>query len=319
MHRPEMIWRTYSDCFVSAIKCAIPKRRSNHEDANVSDVPTEQTLLKFDRLLQDMNMRIGDNSPIKQEADLVRLYFEDRANFGVDKTIEEWNFLYDEVSTARVTLERITAAATALRGVQHLRTLLKEILEGSLTQDFQPSASKDKFYELELASILKLAGFSVELREPDIVVSGNGLGDRLAIACKYPFSRQQIHEHINNGYRQITRQEMDGVVSLGMELIVAKEMKLPSRLDFRKANRPPLAIMEDRLNTEVRNLQVERARDYPSERPLDGLMLTLSFTGIDGDPPMLTNANSLALGCQPGNPLRAALEIVKRKVEEINR
>ena len=45
-------------------------------------------------------------------------------------------------------------------------------------------------------------------------------------------------------------------------------------------------------------------------------MLTLSFTGIDGDPPMLTNANSLALGCQPGNPPRAALEIENAKLRK---
>ena len=136
-----------------------------------------------------------------------------------------------------------------------------------MAQFLAAADTKDKFYELELASILKLAGFSVQLREP----VSNGLGDRLAIACKYPFSRQQIHEHINNGYRQITRQEMDGVVSLGMELIVAKEMKLPSRLDFRKANRPPLAIMEDRLNTEVRNLQVERQEITHQNARLMGL------------------------------------------------
>ena len=284
----------------------------------MSEIPTEQTLMKFDQLLQETNLRVEENSPIKREADIVREYYRDRAALGVDEAVEKWNPRYDEFYGARITLERITAAATALSGVARLRRLLEEVLSGSLTHDFQPSPSKDKFYELELAATLKLAGFNVALREPDVVGGGNGLGNPLAIACKYPSSRQQVHEHISKGYRQITRQNLDGVVAIGMELMVARELKLPAKLDFRRGNTPPFVIMENRLNVEIHNLQVERKRDYPDERELDGLMLTLSFAGTYGDPPMLTNLNSIALGCLPGNPLRADLEIVKQKIEAIN-
>jgi hypothetical protein len=38
---------------------------------------------------------------------------------------------------------------------------------------------------------LRIAGSRVELREPDIVASGNGLSKPLAIACENPSSRQQ--------------------------------------------------------------------------------------------------------------------------------
>jgi hypothetical protein len=284
----------------------------------MSDIPTEQTMLRFDHLLKDMKLEVGDNSSIKREAAIVRAYYQDRATVGVEEAIRKWNPRYDEFYGARITLERITAAATALKGVPRLRKLLEDVLVGSLAHDFQPSPSKDKFYELELAATLRLAGFSVALREPDVVASGNGLTKPLAIACKYPSSRQQVHDHISCGYHQITKQNLDGVVSIGLELMVAKELKLPAKLDFRRANTPALVIMERRLDTELRKLQTEREKDYPEERKLDGLMLTLSFSGIDGDPPMLANLNSIALGCRPGNPLMADLTIIKQKIEAIN-
>ncbi len=46
-------------------------------------------------------------------------------------------------------------------------------------------------------------------------------------------------------------------------------------------------------------------------------MLTLSFAGIDGDPPTLTNLNGIALGCRPGNPLMGDLMVVKQRIEAI--
>jgi hypothetical protein len=265
-----------------------------------------------------MNLRVGESTPIKQEADIVRDYYRDRETLGVDEAVKKWDPRFDEFYSARITLERVVSAATTLEGVPRLRRLLQEVLGGRLTQDFQPSQSKDKFYELELAATLKLAGFSVALREPDIVASGNGLAHALAIACKYPSSRQQIHKHISDGYRQITNQDLDGVVAIGLELLVANELSLPARLDFRRGNTPPFVIMENRLEFERRSLEVERERDYPSERPLDGLMLTLSFVGIYEDPPMLTHLNSVALGCRGENPLRVDLERVKLAIEAMN-
>jgi hypothetical protein len=283
----------------------------------MSDIPTEQTMLRFDRLLEDMKMKVGDNSPIKQEADIVRDYYRDRATLGVEEAINKWNPRFNEFYQARITLERVTAAAEALRGLPGLKGLLKDILAGSVTQDFKLSSAKDKLYELEMAATLRLAGFSVELREPDIVASGNGLSKPLAIACKYPFSRQQVHDHISKGYRQITRENLDGVVSIGFDLLVAKDLRLGPRLDFRRGGKPAHEIMANRLDMEIHDLQVERKRDYPSERQLDGLILTLSFSGMHGDPLELTALNSIALGCLPGNPLKSDLEIVTAAIEAI--
>ncbi len=194
---------------------------------------------------------------------------------------------------------------------------MKEVVAASIAQDFERSPAKDKLYELELAATLKLAGFQVELREPDIVASGSGLSKPLAIACKYPSSRHQIHEHISKGYRQITGQNLDGAVAIGLDLIFGKEAGLLGWLDFRRGNTPASEILANRLFAEVSRLEAERKRDYPAERPLDGLVVTLTMIGVDGDPPAIDALNSIALGCLPGNPLKADLEIVMKGIETI--
>ena len=74
-------------------------------------------------------------------------------------------------------MRRLTETVVALRDQPPaaLRKRLKQVLAGPLTQDFSPEQAKDFFYELELAADFKRAGFAVSLREPDIVISGNGL------------------------------------------------------------------------------------------------------------------------------------------------
>ncbi len=91
----------------------------------MADIPTEQTLLRFDHLLKDMKLKVGDNSPIKQEADIIRDYYHDRAMLGVDVAIKKWDPRFNEFYVARITLERITAAAEALRGLPGFKRLLR--------------------------------------------------------------------------------------------------------------------------------------------------------------------------------------------------
>jgi hypothetical protein len=118
----------------------------------MSEIPTEETLLKFDALLDRMGLRVGGNSPINQEADIVHDYYRDRKILGIEEAVKKWNPRYDEFYSSRLTLERVVAAATALEGVPRLRTLLGEVLEGSLAQDFQPSPSK--LYFPQFASVI---------------------------------------------------------------------------------------------------------------------------------------------------------------------
>lgn len=278
----------------------------------------QQTLLKFDRFLHDSALHLGDDSPLKYEADLIREAYHDLATLSDEEGQPKWGHRSAEFLLARISLERFMAASTALAGTPGATKLLKDVIAGSITQDFERSSAKDKLYELELAAPLKRAGFVVELREPDIVASGNGLSKPLAIACKYPSSRQQIHEHISKGYRQISKQNLDGVVAIGFDLIIGTEQGLHGILDFGRGSLPPEEILDRHLVKEIVTLERERREDYPSERPLDGLIITAAIAAKDNDSASLTFSNVLRLCCLPGNPLKADLEIVKQKIDAIS-
>jgi hypothetical protein len=283
----------------------------------MNEIPTFQTLVRFDRLVRDLGLKLGDAFPLKREAELIRAYYDERARFGPKNIAVKWEPRFLEFARARISLERIVAAMETLKELPGLKRIVKEVVSGSIDQDFERSPAKDKLYELELAATLKLGGFNVELREPDIVASGAGLSRPLAIACKYPSSRQQIHEHISKGYSQITGQKMDGAVALGLDLIFGKEAGLLGWLDFRRSKQAPESVLEKRLFAEIKHLEEERKRDYPAERPLDGLIVTLTMIGIGGNPPALNALNSIALGCLPNNSLKADLEIVVKGIEAI--
>ncbi len=284
----------------------------------MADIPALRTLARFDQLMREMNLRFADGSPLKREADLIREVYNDLASLSDVQGQPNWGHRIPEFVLARITLERFVAATDTLKGIPGLRRILNEVLAGSISQDFQPSRAKDKLYELEFAATLKLAGFQVELREPDIVASGNGLSKPLAIACKYPSSRQQLHANVSKGYKQITGQNLDGAVAIGLDLIVGRDAGLHGLLDLRRGTIPAEEIMERRLSDEVRKLETERKRDYPSERPLDGLIMTLAIAGMYEEPATLGFLNSFMLRCLTGNPLAADLEIVKQRIEALN-
>ena len=77
-------------------------------------------------------------------------------------------------------------------------------------------------------------------------------------------------------------------------------------------------ILERRLTTEMRNLEIERKRDYPAERQLDGLIVSLRIVGIDGEPPTMDALSSYMIACVPGNPLARELEIIRAGIESID-
>ena len=72
----------------------------------MSEIPTEQTLLQFDRLLRELKLQVGDNSPIKQEADIVRDYYRDRETLGVDEAVKKWDPRFNDFYASRGLLSR---------------------------------------------------------------------------------------------------------------------------------------------------------------------------------------------------------------------
>jgi hypothetical protein len=262
----------------------------------------EQNLAVFDELLSRLKLKIEDDTAVKPDFETVREELADRRSQQESVWLPKWKPRFKEFYHAQIVVHRLVDATVSLKDqTPHLlRARLKQVLSGPLTQDFEPSASKDYFYELELAALWKDNGFTVELREPDIVVSGKNLTKPVGVACKYPSSWEQIHDHVSKGYRQITKHGYEGLVAIGLDQLVFQGMK--NYMDFRQGDRHPLDVMQSAVNEATQNLVAIRARDYPSEKPIDGAMLTLGAIGMYGEPAKLTKVMATALQCDRDNP-----------------
>ncbi len=237
----------------------------------------------FDELIRHLKLKVASNAPLKQQADLVREMYSDPAE-GSESWKDKWRPRIQETKQARIAVERFVKAVGTVKTLPGVPKILKTVLAGSITQDFQPTPAKDFFYELEVAASLVDAGFDVQLVEPDIVVRGNGLSRPVALACKYPSSRDRLHIHVSKGYKQILDHNFEGAVCLGLDLIVGKEENLSGILDFRRTKRSAPEIQFYRLADEVLSLMVSLKRDYPDELPWNGLIMTLFIAGTTGHP-----------------------------------
>jgi hypothetical protein len=184
----------------------------------------ERNLAAFDKVIAKLGVKLADDSPIKKDFDTTQEFLNDRKSLDEAALMEKWNPRFNEFYHAQIVIKRLTDAVVTLKDQNRLRSRLKQVLGGSLTQDFVPDASKDYFYELEMAALWKDRGFTVELAEPDVVVSGNGLSAPVGLACKYPSSWDQIHSHVSKGYMQITRHEYEGLVCIGLDQLVFNGM-----------------------------------------------------------------------------------------------
>lgn len=284
--------------------------------------PLKKSLAEFDSIVNRLKIKIATDAPIAPQLELVRDFLQDHTLLAESDLLAKWNGAnFKAFNDSAIVVLRLTEAVVGLQNQPEgaLRQTLKMVLAGSLTQDFLPQQAKDFFYELEIAHRLQETGFTVLLREPDVVVSGNGLNGELGLACKHPSSAAQIHEHLSKGYRQIAKQDLDGCVVIGLDIIIFKEAfdSPPKFLDFREGegNRHPLDVANKLVSDAVSRLAAERAQDYPSERPMDGAILTLSMAGIYGSPAGFTSVTAWGVQCDAGNPrvndIRRLVEAMK--------
>lgn len=259
----------------------------------------ERNLAAFDGIIAKLGVKLAD-SPIKNDFDTTREFLHDRRTMEESAWMAKWNPRFKEFYHAQIVAHRLTEAVVILKDQNKLKSRLKQVLGGTLTQDFEPDAAKDYFYELEMAALWKECGFVVELAEPDVVVSGNGLSAPLGVACKYPSGLGSLHEHISKGYKQITKHGYEGLVAIGLDQFVFKGMS--NFMDFRQNDKPPLEIMERATTEAMTNLVALRDRDYPAEKPIDGAMITMSAIGIYGNPAGLTSVRHVTLQCADDNP-----------------
>lgn len=275
-------------------------------------------LSTFKKIIDQMQLSIEGGSLLKAQFDLIREFLRDRAILSKTKLDKKYdNDQFKEFIDALIVVEKLTDSVVALKDQpQHaLRKRLKLVFAGQLTQDFSESQqAKDFFYEIEMAAFFRKAGFLVELREPDIVISGCDLRESYGIACKYPSSEKQVHNHLSKGYKQISRQKLHGLVSIGIDQIAFKGMG--NYIDFRKIEIPPLDIIQQITDEAMFNLVAQRSKDYPSEPPIDGAIITSAITGILGDPAFLITVGTATMQCDSQNPMIDDIELI---VSELNK
>jgi len=185
------------------------------------------TIDPFNHAIRSLNLSIPDDSPVGLQFQTLRAFLADQASMTQAALSAKWREPeFKRVFEAAIIVFRLTRSVVALQAQprRRLKCTLEPVLAGNITQDFSPCQAKDFFYELELAYFLQRAGFSVTLREPDVMIEGNGLSRPIGLACKYPSSEQQVHAHISKGYSQLTGQQLPGVVAFGMELLIFRKV-----------------------------------------------------------------------------------------------
>jgi hypothetical protein len=274
----------------------------------------ERNLVAFNDIVAKLGLDLANDSPIRKDFDTTREFLNDRNNLNEEALMAKWTPRFKEHYHAQIVVHRLIDAVVILKDQVRLKSRLKQVMGGSLTQDFRPNSAKDYFFELEMASLWKETGFTVDLAEPDVVVSGNGLSTSIGVACKYPSSWEQVHDHVSKGYRQITKHGYDGLVCIGLDQLVFSGMS--NVMDFRQNDKPPLEIMEKATSEVMVNLVRLRAEDYPSERPIDGAMVTMSAVGIYGQPAQMICVRHATLQCGHDNPRYADFGILKEKMKD---
>lgn len=267
----------------------------------------QKVVPEFEQVMTDLGISIPPSSPTAPQFACVKEFLHDQRTMSQDNLNAKWTNKFKEVYDAVIVVNRIARAAVALQDQprKRLKETLKTVFAGSLTQDFVEDPAKDFFYELELAYLLIKAGFTVTLREPDVVVTGKGLSQPIGLACKYPSSRKQVHGHISKGYTQLTGQKLNGVVAFGMDLLIFQEAfsEPPHYLDFTQNPKNPVTIAQEQLDMEMVSLVAERPVKFPSELPLDGALLSIGMWGRYGTPAGIAEVGAWTLQCDASNSL----------------
>ncbi len=159
----------------------------------------------FNGALATIGVTMPAGSPLERYFRIVAEFLADHdaspdeaAKKWVQRDFHEWYLSMLAVDTV---CEAVVKLAT--HPATDLVHLLKLVLSNDISQDYHPSQSKDFLYEMQVALWFQDAGFTVELAEPDLRVSGNGLSTTLGVACKNPSSKNKINRRISDGYEQI--------------------------------------------------------------------------------------------------------------------
>lgn len=253
-------------------------------------------LQTLDDYVGRLRMRTSPDAVMVKQMDLVREFLKDH-EASADEAYKKWKIRVKEFIGAQIAVKMLSRAVSELLKTQEgeLRRYLNVILEGEITQGGDPEQARNWYYELWVAALLSAAGFIVNLREPDIVISGKGLSQPIGIACKYPSSEQQLHPNITKGYSQLAKHSLKGFVALGIDQLVFAKYQLGASEYVNLDSFPKHAqfmLEGDCAELSTRMIK-EREQRFPSEVPLDEIMVTATIGGVIGNQRQMTFVNAV--------------------------
>src|SRR5438477_183624 len=96
----------------------------------------ERTLAAFDEITGKLGVKLADDSPIKTDFDTTREFLHDKRTVEETAWLPKWNPRFKEFYHAQVVVKRLIDAVVTLKDQKRLKSRLKQVLGGSLTQDF---------------------------------------------------------------------------------------------------------------------------------------------------------------------------------------
>ena len=157
----------------------------------------------------------------------------------------------------------------------------------------------------------------MHLEEPDLIIEGNGLSQKIGIACKYPSSDKGIHDHIGKGLSQLKKHGLRGFIALGIDQIVVEKANLKRFVDFNMGGKNPIDVLQQHADSQLLMLLTDRPKKYPSEDPVDEMIVTLSLVGHYGKPAKLINPTVMSMHCSNTSPIFSDIGIIAQALNQL--
>ena len=269
-------------------------------------------LADFDSTLAAIGVPIPPKSPILRYLEVVREFLDDHAA-SPEKAAEKWKeYDFHDWYKAMIAVDVLTSAVAGVgpQPPKEFRDQVAIVVAHDISQDFEPSQSKDFLYELQVATWFRKMGFEVELAEPDVRIRGGGLTGDFGLACKYPSSEKKLNQRISEGYDQIEQQKIPGIVAIGMDLLVCEGM---SRfIEFPNDEVGAVGVVARELGHRVERVIRQRA-GVPGRKPLDGALFTLHMGGHVKNPGRLQTLTQFTFQCDEDSPLMQQIGIIYQR------
>lgn len=116
---------------------------------------------------------------------------------------------------------------------------------------------------------------------------------------------------------QIKKHGIPGFIALGIDQIVVEKANLKKYVDFNRGGKNPVEVLQNHADNEVMTLVDERPQKYPSEDPVDEIVVTLSLVGLYGKPAQLISPTVLAIHCSNTSPIKNDIGVIANAIGKL--